>query len=144
MFDDLNLRIANPYGFKATFNPTFPTKSGQGPLLGVTLALGLNQGPIVLMIENFRSGLIWRLMRHCQYFVRGLRRAGFTGGWLGAQGSGRLCLSNSGEGGEVTSRATERQTQAGANEDGSARRGPLRKGGSPVGKSDEGLEEVGR
>ena len=45
--------------------------------------LGLNQGPIVLMIENFRSGLIWRLMRKCPYLVSGLRRAGFAGGWLG-------------------------------------------------------------
>jgi len=43
---------------------------------------GLKQGPIVLMIENFRSGLLWRLMRQCPYLIRGLRRAGFTGGWL--------------------------------------------------------------
>jgi hypothetical protein len=35
------------------------------------------------MIENYRSGLIWRLMRNCAPIVRGLRRAGFTGGWLG-------------------------------------------------------------
>lgn len=43
---------------------------------------GLNQGPIVLMIENFRCELIWRLMRNCSYLVNGLRRAGFGGGWL--------------------------------------------------------------
>jgi hypothetical protein len=43
---------------------------------------GLNQGPIVLMIENYRSGLIWKLMRGCSYLVKGLRRAGFTNGWL--------------------------------------------------------------
>ena len=36
------------------------------------------------MIENYRSGLIWRLMRSCPYIVTGLRRAGFTGGWLTA------------------------------------------------------------
>jgi hypothetical protein len=34
------------------------------------------------MIENYRSGLLWRLMRNCPYLVNGLRRAGFTGGWL--------------------------------------------------------------
>ena len=42
------------------------------------LHFGLNQGPIVLMIENHRSGLLWRLMRA----TTGLLRAGFTGGWL--------------------------------------------------------------
>jgi hypothetical protein len=34
------------------------------------------------MIENYRSGLLWRLMRGCAPLVAGLRRAGFTGGWL--------------------------------------------------------------
>lgn len=43
---------------------------------------GLDQGPVALMIENCRSGLIWRLMRECPVIVTGLRRAGFRGGWL--------------------------------------------------------------
>jgi hypothetical protein len=34
------------------------------------------------MIENYRSGFIWQLMRSCPYIVAGLRRAGFSGGWL--------------------------------------------------------------
>ena len=38
---------------------------------------GLDQGPIVLMVENYRSGLLWKLMRDCPYVVTGLRRAGF-------------------------------------------------------------------
>jgi hypothetical protein len=37
---------------------------------------------VVLMIENFRSGLVWRLTRGCPYIATGLRRAGFRGGWL--------------------------------------------------------------
>jgi len=37
---------------------------------------------VVLMIENYRSGLVWDIMRRCPYLVAGLRRAGFTGGWL--------------------------------------------------------------
>jgi hypothetical protein len=37
---------------------------------------------IVLMIENFRSGLLWRLGRGIPGVRRGLQRAGFTGGWL--------------------------------------------------------------
>jgi hypothetical protein len=43
---------------------------------------GINQGPIVVMIENHQSGLVWRLTRGCQPIVAGLRAAGFTGGWL--------------------------------------------------------------
>jgi hypothetical protein len=44
--------------------------------------VGLNQGPIVMMIENYRSALLWQLMRRCEPIVLGLRRAGFSGGWL--------------------------------------------------------------
>jgi hypothetical protein len=40
------------------------------------------------MIENFRSGMLWRLTQRCPYLVRGLRRAGFTGGWLEQTGPG--------------------------------------------------------
>jgi len=43
---------------------------------------GLDQGIVVMMIENHRSGLIWRLMRDCPYIRTGLRCAGFRGGWL--------------------------------------------------------------
>ena len=43
---------------------------------------GLDQGLAVLMIENYRSGLIWKLMRQCEPIRKGLARAGFKGGWL--------------------------------------------------------------
>jgi hypothetical protein len=43
---------------------------------------GLDQGIVVMMIENHRSGLIWKLMRSCPHIATGLRRAGFEGGWL--------------------------------------------------------------
>jgi hypothetical protein len=36
------------------------------------------------MIENYRTGLIWNLLRNCAPIVAGLRAAGFTGGWLSA------------------------------------------------------------
>ena len=45
-------------------------------------AFGLDQGMIVLMIENHRSGLLWRLGRANPWIRSGLRRAGFRGGWL--------------------------------------------------------------
>ena len=44
--------------------------------------LGIDQGPIVAMIENHRSDLVWRIMRGDPAIRRGLERAGFTGGWL--------------------------------------------------------------
>ncbi len=50
---------------------------------------GLDQGLIVLMIENYRTQWMWNLMRGCRYMETGLRRAGFAGGWLGNRGPGR-------------------------------------------------------
>jgi len=43
---------------------------------------GLDQGIVVLMIENYLSGLIWKLMRNCAHIPSGLKCAGFSGGWL--------------------------------------------------------------
>jgi hypothetical protein len=77
------LNASGGYGFKAAFNPSHP--GGAGNSYGWWVSpwyFGLNQGPIVLMIENHRSGLLWRLMRGCPYIAAGLRRAGFNGGWL--------------------------------------------------------------
>ena len=37
---------------------------------------------MLMMLENYRSELIWKYMRRHPAIVRGLRRAGFTGGWL--------------------------------------------------------------
>ena len=79
---EARLTEANPYGFKASFNPTFPEKSGNAYAWVSPWHFGLNQGPIVLMIENYRTGLVWRLTRRCRYLIEGLRRAGFAGGWL--------------------------------------------------------------
>jgi hypothetical protein len=45
-------------------------------------AFGLDQGMIVLMIENYRSGLLWRLSRADRWIRSGLRRARFRGAWL--------------------------------------------------------------
>ena len=73
----------NSYGFKASFNPSHPGEPGNPYGWWVSpWHYGLNQGPIVLMIENYRTGMVWRLMRNCPCTVSGLRRAGFAGGWL--------------------------------------------------------------
>ena len=73
----------NSYGFKAAFNPTHPGEAGNPYGWWVSpWHFGLNQGPIVLMIENYRTGLLWQLTRNCPPIISGLRRAGFGGGWL--------------------------------------------------------------
>jgi hypothetical protein len=82
--------LFSTYGFRDAFNPTFtatgvPVERGSvDPTLGWFDVdyLGIDQGPIVAMIENYRTGLIWRLIRGNAHIVRGLCRAGFTGGWL--------------------------------------------------------------
>jgi hypothetical protein len=70
-----------PYGFRCSFNQTFRTDDSTTGWV-TPYQFGIDQGPVVLMIENYRSGSIWNLMRRCPYVVAGLRRAGFTGGWL--------------------------------------------------------------
>jgi len=77
------------YGFKDAFNLTMdvPGLAQRGttvPGIGWFDVdyLGIDQGPILLMIENHRTGLVWDLMRENEHIVRGLCRAGFTGGWL--------------------------------------------------------------
>jgi len=79
------------YGFLDSFNPTLnvETKLQMGKVIpGVGWFdhdyLGIDQGPIVTMIENHRSELIWKTMRKNPHIRRGLERAGFQGGWLGA------------------------------------------------------------
>jgi len=44
--------------------------------------VGIDEGPILAMIENYRSDLVWRVMRNDPYLRQGLERAGFSGGWL--------------------------------------------------------------
>jgi len=84
-FETLELRRNNPYGFKATFNATMADRSGSSRLWISPFHFGINQGPMLLMLENYHTGLIWSLLRQCAYLVAGLRRAGFSGGWLGAE-----------------------------------------------------------
>jgi hypothetical protein len=80
--ESLQLHDCNQYGFKATFNPTWPGQHASAAGWVSPYHFGLNVGPIVLMIENYRSGMVWQLARDCRWIVEGLRRAGFSGGWL--------------------------------------------------------------
>jgi hypothetical protein len=77
------------YGFLDAFNLTLttPVATRRGAVVpGVGWFdddyLGIDQGPILLMIENHRSGLVWEVMRRSPHVVHGLCGAGFRGGWL--------------------------------------------------------------
>ena len=78
------------YGFLDAFNPTvrdaaLPLRHGRivpGTAWFDTDYLGIDQGPILLMIENHRTELLWRLVKKNPYITRGLCRSGFSGGWL--------------------------------------------------------------
>jgi hypothetical protein len=80
-YQHLDLVMHDSYGFKATFNHTFPVEDGDRFWVS-PYHIGIDQGPIALMIENYRTGLVWDLMRRCEPIRTGLRRAGFRGGWL--------------------------------------------------------------
>ena len=80
--NQVKLTENNLYGLKATYNPTYPEKPSNPSGWISPWHYGLNIGPIILMIENYRTGLVWQWMRDSPYISSGLRQAGFSGGWL--------------------------------------------------------------
>ena len=83
--------IYSMYGFLDAFNLSFhsdvPLRHGRSvPGFGWVDGdyLGIDQGAICAMIENYRSALVWRVMKTNPHILRGLEGAGFSGGWLSA------------------------------------------------------------
>jgi len=98
--------IYGEYGFLDAFNPSFDfaeAKLHHGRITPIGWVdgdyLGIDQGPIVLMIENHRSEFIWQVMRRNPHIRRGLQRAGFSGGWLDALPKARAAEAAPGKGG---------------------------------------------
>lgn len=94
MYERYGDRLYGEYGFYDAFNPTFTftdVEMSRGDTVDPEKGwvngdyLGIDQGPIVLMIENYRSEMIWEITKNNPYLVRGLCRAGFSGGWLQGQ-----------------------------------------------------------
>ena len=83
-FQRVHIRPGSRYGFESTFNATYPGPSGGDPGWFCPWNYAIDQGAIALMIENYRTGLVWLLLKRSPYVRVGLRRAGFTGGWLTA------------------------------------------------------------
>jgi len=73
-YDDLGGKIWGPYGFTDAFNETKDWYA--------TSYLAIDEGPIVAMIENYRSGLLWRLFMSCPEVHGGLKKLGFQSPWI--------------------------------------------------------------
>jgi hypothetical protein len=88
--------IYGEYGFVDAFNPSFrydvPVKTGKViPDVGWVdnNVIGIDQGPMVAMIENYRNGFVWKVMQKNRHIRTGLERAGFQGGWLATDTAAR-------------------------------------------------------
>ena len=73
-------QMRTDHRYASSFNPGLVDRNGA--IFVSAGYFGLDQGIVTMMIENHRTQLVWRLMRNCPYVVTGLRRAGFSGGWL--------------------------------------------------------------
>ncbi len=73
-YNDLGDKIWGQYGFTDAFNET---KNWQAQSY-----LAIDQGPIVVMIENYRSGLLWKLFMNCPEVKNGLKKLGFESPYL--------------------------------------------------------------
>ena len=89
MYERFGKAIYGRYGFYA-FNQSFtfddvPHAGNVVPGFGWVDVdyLGIELGPLLAMIANYRGEIVWKSMRQHPVVRRGLQRAGFTGGWLG-------------------------------------------------------------
>jgi hypothetical protein len=73
-YGDMRGRIFGPYGFHDAFSESADWY--------LPRYLAIDQGPIVVMMENHRSGLLWRLFMSCPEIHSGLRKLGFESPWL--------------------------------------------------------------
>lgn len=78
-------KLVGDYGFKDAFNLSYTFSDGNEQGWFDYDYLGIDQGPILIQIENHRTGLIWETMKKNPYILEGLRKAGFSGGWLADQ-----------------------------------------------------------
>jgi len=71
---DLGAKIWGPYGFADGFSESHNWYA--------KTHLAIDQGPIVVMIENYRSGLIWKLFMNDPDIQKGLKKLGFKSKWM--------------------------------------------------------------
>lgn len=74
--------LVREYGLADAFNLTYTWGTGNAGGWFDPDYIGIDQGPIVIQIENYQTELIWNIMKQNPYVQNGLRKAGFRGGWL--------------------------------------------------------------
>lgn len=75
-------KLYQEYGFKDAFNLTYTYDPDQSDGWFDPDYIGIDQGPILIQLENYETGLIWETLKKNKYIVKGLVEAGFKGGWL--------------------------------------------------------------
>jgi hypothetical protein len=70
LYYGLGDRIWGPYGFYDAFNVTEEWYASSN--------IAVDQGPIMIMIENHRTGLVWDLFMSCPEVQQALSDLGFT------------------------------------------------------------------
>jgi len=73
-YNDRKPKLWGPYGFYDAFSEQ------QNWCLPRYLAI--DQGPIVVMMENYRTGLLWKLFMSCPEVKAGLTKLGFESPWI--------------------------------------------------------------
>lgn len=71
---DLGNKVWGEYGFKDAFNET---QNWVAPSY-----LAIDQGPQIVMIENYRTGLLWKLFMSCPEIKKGLQKLGFESPYI--------------------------------------------------------------
>jgi len=73
-YNDLKDKLWGPYGFYDAFSETADWY--------IPRYLAIDQGPVVVMMENYRTGLLWNLFMSCPEVKQGLNKLGFESPWL--------------------------------------------------------------
>jgi hypothetical protein len=81
---ELGSRLYDKYGFHDAFNRSIHYNNGSSGWFDQDY-LGIDQGPILIQLENYRSEIVWNAMKKSPYIREGLKKAGFKGGWLDRQ-----------------------------------------------------------
>lgn len=81
-FHRMPLCETDPYGFKASFSLAYKVPGPEEKSWVSPHHFGINEGPTVIMLDNYLYDFTWQLLRSNDYLRLGLQRAGFTGGWL--------------------------------------------------------------
>lgn len=74
-------KLYGKYGFRDAFNLTVERAGGIKEWFDQDY-LGIDQGPILIQVENYQSEFVWKLMKKNKYIKEGLKKTGFEGGWL--------------------------------------------------------------